>query len=67
MVNTTATVLRDGKETELALKLLVPGDIIRLAAGDIAPAFDQSQRDRWEVWRDAVPPRYCSFVPRCER
>jgi Mg2+-importing ATPase len=32
MVNTTATVMRDGKDVELALKLLVPGDIIRLAA-----------------------------------
>jgi Mg2+-importing ATPase len=38
MVNTTATVMRDGKEVELALKLLVPGDIIRLAAGDMVPA-----------------------------
>ncbi len=38
MVNTTATVLRDGKNTELALKFLVPGDIIRLAAGDMVPA-----------------------------
>jgi len=38
MVNITATVLRDGKDTELALKFLVPGDIIRLAAGDMVPA-----------------------------
>ena len=38
MVNTTATVVRDGKEVELALKFLVPGDIIRLAAGDMVPA-----------------------------
>ena len=38
MVNTLATVVRDGKEAELALKLLVPGDIIRLAAGDMVPA-----------------------------
>jgi Mg2+-importing ATPase len=38
MVNTTATVLRDGQDTELALKFLVPGDIIRLAAGDMVPA-----------------------------
>jgi Mg2+-importing ATPase len=38
MVNTTATVIRDGKETELALRLLVPGDIIHLAAGDMVPA-----------------------------
>jgi len=38
MVSNTATVLRDGKDTEEALKLLVPGDIIRLAAGDMVPA-----------------------------
>ena len=38
MVNTTATVVRDGKETEVALKMLVPGDIIRLTAGDMVPA-----------------------------
>jgi Mg2+-importing ATPase len=38
MVNTLATVVRDGKEAEIALKLLVPGDIIRLAAGDMVPA-----------------------------
>ena len=38
MVNTLASVVRDGKEAELALKLLVPGDIIRLAAGNMVPA-----------------------------
>src|SRR5271157_7335 len=38
MVSTTATVLRDGKEKEVPLKFLVPGDIIRLAAGDMTPA-----------------------------
>jgi Mg2+-importing ATPase len=38
MVSTTATVVRDNKEEEVALKLLVPGDIIRLAAGDMTPA-----------------------------
>jgi P-type Mg2+ transporter len=38
MVNTTATVVRDGKDAEVALKFLVPGDIIRLAAGDMVPA-----------------------------
>jgi Mg2+-importing ATPase len=38
MVSNTATLLRDGKESEVALKLLVPGDIIRLAAGDMVPA-----------------------------
>jgi Mg2+-importing ATPase len=38
MVSNTATLLRGGKEAELSLKLLVPGDIIRLAAGDMVPA-----------------------------
>ncbi len=38
MVSNTATVVRAGAEIEVALKLLVPGDIIRLAAGDMVPA-----------------------------
>ena len=38
MVSTTATVVRDGKEAEVSLKMLVPGDIVRLAAGDMVPA-----------------------------
>jgi P-type Mg2+ transporter len=38
MVSNTATVVRDGQEEELPLKLLVPGDIVRLAAGDMTPA-----------------------------
>jgi Mg2+-importing ATPase len=38
MVSNTATLLRDGKEAEVPLKLLVPGDIVRLAAGDMVPA-----------------------------
>jgi Mg2+-importing ATPase len=38
MVNTTATVVRDGKDVEVPLKMLVPGDVIRLAAGDMVPA-----------------------------
>ncbi len=38
MVSNTATLVRDGKEKEIPLKMLVPGDIIRLAAGDMVPA-----------------------------
>ena len=38
MVSNTATLVRDGKEAEVLLKMLVPGDIIRLAAGDMVPA-----------------------------
>src|SRR5579883_1219943 len=34
----TATVLRDGQWRELKRNYLVPGDIIRLSAGDLVPA-----------------------------
>jgi Mg2+-importing ATPase len=37
-VATTAAVLRDGHERELPVAELVPGDIVRLNAGDLAPA-----------------------------
>jgi Mg2+-importing ATPase len=38
MVSNTTTIVRGGKEEEVALKMLVPGDIVRLAAGDMVPA-----------------------------
>ena len=38
MVSNKATVVRDGKDIEVPLTMLVPGDIIRLAAGDMVPA-----------------------------
>ena len=38
MVQTTCTVLRDGKEVELPMRELVPGDIVVLTAGSIIPA-----------------------------
>src|ERR1035437_3215820 len=38
MVSNTATLVRGGKEQEVSLKMLVPGDIVRLAAGDMVPA-----------------------------
>jgi P-type Mg2+ transporter len=34
----TATVLRDGQWIEISFEQLVPGDIIRLVAGDLVPA-----------------------------
>ena len=37
-VATTAAVMRDGKEQELPVAGLVPGDIVRLNAGDLVPA-----------------------------
>ena len=38
MVRTTATVYRNGKARELAIKEIVPGDVIDLFAGDMIPA-----------------------------
>ena len=38
MIHVTATVVRDGKEREIPLAGLVPGDVIQLAAGDMIPA-----------------------------
>jgi len=38
MVRVTATVVRHGREAEVLLKDLVPGDIILLSAGDLVPA-----------------------------
>lgn len=37
-VQVKSTVLRDGKETEIPVEQVVPGDIIVLSAGDIIPA-----------------------------
>ncbi|MFI5096727.1 MAG: magnesium-translocating P-type ATPase [Candidatus Acidiferrales bacterium] len=37
-IATTAAVVRDGREQELPVAELVPGDIIRLKAGDLVPA-----------------------------
>jgi len=37
-VATTAAVVRDGREQELPVAELVPGDIVRLNAGDLVPA-----------------------------
>src|SRR6266852_6099208 len=34
----TATVLRNGSWAEMSRRVLVPGDVIRLAAGDLVPA-----------------------------
>jgi Mg2+-importing ATPase len=37
MISVTATVRRDGAPQEIAVALLVPGDVIQLAAGDMIP------------------------------
>ena len=38
MIKVTATVVRDGQAREIPLKELVPGDIVKLSAGDMIPA-----------------------------
>jgi P-type Mg2+ transporter len=38
MVSTHATVCRNGKDIEIPLKMLVPGDTVRLGSGDMVPA-----------------------------
>ena len=38
MINITAAVVRAGKEKALALRQLVPGDVVKLSAGDMIPA-----------------------------
>ena len=38
MINVTATVVRAGKEKEISIKQLVPGDLVNLSAGDMIPA-----------------------------
>ena len=37
MITVTATVVRDGKTREIPLRELVPGDIVKLSAGDMIP------------------------------
>jgi len=38
MIKVTATTIRDGVSQEIPLSALVPGDIVKLAAGDMIPA-----------------------------
>jgi Mg2+-importing ATPase len=38
MISVTATVVRDGQPREMPLGQLVPGDVVRLSAGDMIPA-----------------------------
>ena len=37
MISVTATVMRDGQQREIPLQQLVPGDIVKLSAGDMIP------------------------------
>jgi Mg2+-importing ATPase len=38
MIKVTATVLRNGEQKEIPLQQLVPGDVVKLSAGDMIPA-----------------------------
>jgi len=38
MITVTATAIRDGRSREIPLAELVPGDLVKLAAGDMIPA-----------------------------
>ena len=38
MINVSATVIRDDVEMEIPLRQLVPGDVVKLSAGDMIPA-----------------------------
>src|SRR4029077_5815991 len=38
MISVTATVVRAGKEADIPLRQLVPGDVVKLSAGDMIPA-----------------------------
>ncbi|HKD35252.1 MAG TPA: cation-transporting P-type ATPase, partial [Pirellulales bacterium] len=38
MISVTATVIRDGAPREVPLAQVVPGDVVKLAAGDMIPA-----------------------------
>jgi P-type Mg2+ transporter len=38
MIRVTATVMREGKRREIPLAELVPGDVVKLSAGDMIPA-----------------------------
>lgn len=46
LVNTTIDVLRDGRGGERPISELVPGDVVRLAAGDMIPADRSAARTR---------------------
>jgi P-type Mg2+ transporter len=37
MIKVTATVVRDGQQREIPLQQLVPGDVVKLSAGDMIP------------------------------
>jgi P-type Mg2+ transporter len=57
----TATVLQDSEWQELKRQLIVPGDIVRLSAGDLVPADAQLLESR-----DSTFSRRLSRASRCQ-
>ena len=49
MISVTATVLRDGEPQELPVAQLVPGDVVKLAAGDMIPGGRADRRGQGSV------------------
>jgi Mg2+-importing ATPase len=47
MIHVTATVVRDGTASEMPLRALVPGDIVKLAAGDMIPGDVRLLSSKW--------------------
>jgi Mg2+-importing ATPase len=68
-VTPTATVIRDGKWQELARRELVPGDVVRLSAGDLVPADGRLlvSRDlsvqQSMLTGESLPTEKCASVP----
>jgi P-type Mg2+ transporter len=57
----TATVCRDGTWLEIPLREVVPGDAVRVSAGDLVPA-DATLLDSRDL-RDQTRPIACFLVP----
>ena len=49
LVSNTCTALRDGERIEIPFDELVPGDVIRLSAGDMVPADARTARDLFVI------------------
>jgi Mg2+-importing ATPase len=53
-VAVTASVLRDGHALELPVRDIVPGDVVRLCAGDLVPADGIVLRSRGALTNEAI-------------
>ena len=66
-VTPTATAQRDGRWQEIPVRSVVPGDVVRLSAGDLVPAFASGDCRRY-LAVDAVAgkqPRRVESSGRC--